>query len=110
MEPTRTDINVMPDLIRHPLTSIPASIISAMREYAVVRYDGHVFPCGAFKDGMMNFMNCQPDNVKEKRLSEIYESSGYIAKVREELARYYEDEVTEPCFGQWCRNLKNNSR
>lgn len=74
----------------------------------VVRYDGFVFPCGAFKDGMMDFMNCHPDNVKEKRLLDIYESSSYIIKVRKELTNYYEDEVTEPCFGQWCRNLKDN--
>ena len=73
-----------------------------------VRYDGFVFPCGAFKDGMMEFMNCHPDNVKEKRLLDIYESSDYVIKVRDELAKYYEDEVTEPCFGQWCRNLKDN--
>ena len=73
-----------------------------------VRYDGLVFPCGAFKDGMMEFMNYQPDNVKEKRLVDIYQSSGYVIKVREELEKYYDSEVTEPCFGQWCRNQKDN--
>lgn len=68
-----------------------------------VRYDGYVFPCGAFKDGMMEFKGCAPDNVKQKRLIEIYESSSYIAKVREGLDNYYEREVVEPCFGQYCR-------
>lgn len=68
-----------------------------------IRYDGLVFPCGAFKDGMMEFMNYQPDNVKEKRLVDIYQSSSYVIKVREELEKYYDSEVTEPCFGQWCR-------
>lgn len=75
-----------------------------------VRYDGLVFPCGAFKDGMMEFMNYQPDNVKEKRLVDIYQSSGYVIKVREELEKYYDSEVTEPCFGQWCRNQKDNNK
>lgn len=70
----------------------------------VVRYDGYVFPCGAFKDGMMAYLNCHPDNVNEKRLLDIYQSSDYIVKVRDELAKYYENEVSEPCFGQWCRN------
>ena len=69
----------------------------------VVRYDGFVFPCGAFKDGMEEYCGFKPDNVKNKRLAEIYETSAYIAKVRADLEKYYEDEVTEPCFGQYCR-------
>ena len=68
-----------------------------------VRYDGFVFPCGAFKDGMMTYEGCRPDNVNEKRLKDIYESSVYIAKVREDLAHYYGGEVTEPCYGQYYR-------
>lgn len=73
----------------------------------VVRYDGFVFPCGAFKDGMEEYRGCKPDNVKEKRLAEIYENSVYINKVRADLERYYEDEVTDPCFGQHCRSLRD---
>ena len=69
-----------------------------------VRYDGFVFPCGAFKDGMMTFKGFDPENIKEKRLTEIYRDSEYIKAVREELAKYYEGEVSEPCFGQYCRN------
>lgn len=68
-----------------------------------VRYDGFVFPCGAFKDGMMTYEGCRPDNVNEKRLKDIYESSVYIAKVREGLSHYYERGVTEPCYGQYYR-------
>lgn len=70
----------------------------------VVRYDGYVFPCGAFKDGMEEYGGCRPDNVKGKRLVAIYETSEYINKVRVDLEKYYEDEVTEPCFGQYCRS------
>lgn len=69
-----------------------------------VRYDGFVFPCGAFKDGMMMFKGFAPENIKEKSLSEIYQDSEYVKAVREELAKYYEGEVSEPCFGQYCRN------
>lgn len=68
-----------------------------------VRYDGYVFPCGAFKDGIMEYEGCKPDNVKEKSLVEIYEKSAYIAKVREGLAAYYEGDVEEPCYGQYYR-------
>lgn len=72
-----------------------------------VRYDGFVFPCGAFKDGMMTFKGFAPENIKEKCLSEIYQDSEYVKAVREELAKYYEGEVSEPCFGQYCRNQCN---
>lgn len=72
----------------------------------VVRYDGFVFPCGAFKAGMETFAGCKPDNVKQKRLAEIYKSSAYITKVREGLFEYYEGEVVEPCYGQYCRKIK----
>ena len=68
-----------------------------------IRYDGFVFPCGAFKDGIEEFDGCKPDNVKQKRLAEIYENSSYIKKVREELNAYYEGEVVEPCYGQYYR-------
>lgn len=72
-----------------------------------VRYDGYVFPCGAFKDGMEDFESSKPINVKVKRLTDIYDNSAYIVNVRKGLARYYEGEVNEPCYGQYCReNLK----
>lgn len=72
-----------------------------------VRYDGFVFPCGAFKDGVMEYEGCKPDNVKEKSLIEIYEKSAYITKVRDGLAAYYEGDVEEPCYGQYYR-MKNS--
>lgn len=72
-----------------------------------VRYDGFVFPCGAFKDVMMTFKGFAPENIKEKRLASIYRDSKYIMAVRKELEKYYEGEVSEPCFGQYCRNQCN---
>ena len=74
-----------------------------------VRYDGFVFPCGAFKDGIEEYEGYKPDNVKERRLADIYENSEYIKKVREGLDAYYEGEVVEPCYGQYYRNERNLS-
>ena len=70
-----------------------------------VRYDGYVFPCGAFKDGIEEFMGCKPDNVKEKRLIDIYSISPYFSRVREALEYYYKGNVSDPCFGQYCRKI-----
>ena len=69
-----------------------------------VRYDGYVFPCEAFKDGMMEInKGVMPENVKEKRLKNIYEESGYLKVVREGLQAYSGCEGNEYCYGQFIR-------
>lgn len=69
-----------------------------------VRYDGYVFPCEAFKDGMMEInKGVMPENVKEKRLKSIYEESGYLKVVREGLQAYSGCELNEYCYGQFIR-------
>ena len=69
-----------------------------------VRYDGFVFPCEAFKDGMMEInKDDKPENVKEKRLKNIYEESGYLKVVREGLQAYSGCEGNEYCYGQFIR-------
>ena len=69
-----------------------------------VRYDGYVFPCEAFKDGMMEInKGVMPENVKEKRLKNIYEESGYLKVVREGLEAYSGCEGNEYCYGQLIR-------
>lgn len=69
-----------------------------------VRYDGYVFPCEAFKDGMMEInKGVKPENVKEKRLKNIYEESGYLKVVREGLQAYSGCEGNEYCYGQFIR-------
>lgn len=69
-----------------------------------VRYDGYVFPCEAFKDGMMEIEDsAKPENVKEKRLKDIYEESGYLKIVREGLQAYFGCEGNEYCYGQFVR-------
>lgn len=69
-----------------------------------VRYDGYVFPCEAFKDGMMEINEgVMPENVKEKRLKNIYEESGYLKVVRDGLQVYSGCEGNEYCYGQFVR-------
>lgn len=73
-----------------------------------IRYDGFVFPCEAFKDGMMVIgKGVSSENVKEKGLKEIYEHSEYLNKVREGLKAFSESELEECCYGQYCRSLKD---
>lgn len=69
-----------------------------------VRYDGYVFPCEAFKDGMMEInKGVMPENVQEKRLKNIYEESRYLKVVREGLEAYSGCEGNEYCYGQFIR-------
>lgn len=73
-----------------------------------VRYDGYVFPCEAFKDGMMEIeKGITPDNVNEKRLKEIYSNSAYLQTVRTGLKEYADCKGDEHCYGQYCRTNKN---
>lgn len=69
-----------------------------------VRYDGFVFPCEAFKDGMMDIEGDVPRNVKNASLEEIYSSSSYLCRIRLGLAKYKESDTSEPCYGQFFRN------
>lgn len=74
-----------------------------------VRYDGYIFPCEAFKDGMMEIEEgITPENVKEKRLKDIYENSAYLQCVRKGLKAYAGCEEKELCYGQFCRKKYRN--
>ena len=74
-----------------------------------VRYDGYVFPCEAFKDGMMEIKNCvTPENVRIKRLYKIYNTSSYLLCIREGLKVYAGSEEEENCYGQYLRNNSLN--
>lgn len=69
-----------------------------------VRYDGYVFPCEAFKDGMMTIGDdLTSENVKVKSLKEIYNSSSYLQAVRKGLEEYSTCESEEHCYGQYYR-------
>jgi len=74
-----------------------------------VRYDGYVFPCEAFKDGMMEIKgNVIPENVKDRDLKDIYENSAYLRQVREGIMAYSKQNNIECCYGQFCRHEKQN--
>ena len=69
-----------------------------------VRYDGCVFPCEAFKDGMMELsQDVKADNVKNRRLIDIYEHSAYLKKVRDGLQVFSDSDCNEKCYGQFLR-------
>lgn len=71
-----------------------------------IRYDGFVFPCEAFKDGMMEIgQNIVPENVKNRSLIEIYYASAYLKKVRDGQNLFPDSEVSEFCYGQFCRRM-----
>ncbi len=73
----------------------------------IVRYDGYVFPCEAFKDGMMELENgIIPENVKENRLKDIYQQSLYLQYIRKGLNSYVGCEDNEYCYGHYFRTLK----
>ena len=73
-----------------------------------VRYDGYVFPCEAFKDGMMEIEEgVTPENVKEKSLKEIANHSSYLKAVRKGLKEYALCEGDEHCYGQYCRKKQH---
>lgn len=75
-----------------------------------VRYDGYVFPCEAFKNGMMEIgEGVSPNNVKEKNLNEIFTHSAYLQAVRSGLGDYTKCEGEEHCYGQYCRRIKTNN-
>lgn len=69
-----------------------------------VRYDGFVFPCEAFKDGMMELLQgIKADNVKNMRLIDIYEQSAYLQEVRDGLQVFSDSDCNEKCYGQYLR-------
>lgn len=87
----------------HPFTPTCATCGTGTAKLTI-RYDGYVFPCEAFKDGMMAVNSrITPDNVKEKNLKCIYENSSYLNWVREGVKKFSSYKINECCFGQYCR-------
>lgn len=69
-----------------------------------VRYDGFVFPCEAFKDGMMELSRgIKSDNVKNMPLKAIYEHSASFQAVRDGLKVFSDSDCNEKCYGQFLR-------
>lgn len=69
-----------------------------------VRYDGLVYPCEAFKNDLPEgFTRNKPENVFEKRLTDIYENSAYLHEIRERLTDFHQIKSCESCMNQYYR-------
>lgn len=67
-----------------------------------VRYDGNVYPCEAFKNGSPSCLSSfKPENVKEKRLKEIYSNSSYLNDIRNHLIEFQQVNTCETCMSQY---------
>ena len=76
-------------------------------EKLVVRYDGNVYPCEAFKNEFYcDQVQSPPDNVNRARLEVIYNSSEFLSEVRNINSAFQNLSTCETCVNQYYRNLK----
>lgn len=74
-------------------------------EKLVVRYDGNVYPCEAFKNEFScNMIHSMPDNVKHNKLRDIYTDSAFLQEVREANKVFQCLNTCETCVNQYFRN------
>lgn len=67
-----------------------------------IRYDGNVYPCEVFKDDLLNTkLGCEPDNVRENSLFDIYQNSPYLSVVRRSIEAFKKEDGDETCYGQF---------
>lgn len=86
-----------------PFSSKRAACGTGIRKLTI-RYDGFVFPCEAFKDGMMEIgQGIVPENIKDRNLVDIYHTSAYLKKVREGQKIFICGKDSEICYGQFYR-------
>lgn len=72
----------------------------------VVRYDGNVYPCEAFKNEFYcDQVQFSPDNVNETRLGVVYSSSEFLYEVRNLNAAFQNLNTCETCVNQYYREL-----
>lgn len=73
----------------------------------VIRYDGNVYPCEAFKnDQPKNIVHAAAENVETLRFVDIYHKSLYINEIRNWLESFQQVETCETCFAQYLSTLK----
>ncbi len=71
-----------------------------------IRYDGNVYPCEAFKDGMLYLSDVvNHDNVNNKHLKDIYYSSQYLDEIRSLLETFQQVDTCETCMSQYYRHF-----
>lgn len=72
----------------------------------VVRYDGNVYPCEAFKNEFYCAqVQSPPDNVNQTKLEVIYSSSNFLCEIRNLNATFQHLNTCETCVNQYYRNL-----
>ena len=74
-------------------------------EKLVVRYDGNVYPCEAFKNEFScNMIHSIPDSIKHNKLRNIYTDSAFLQEVREANKVFQGLNTCETCVNQYFRN------
>lgn len=72
----------------------------------VVRYDGNVYPCEAFKNDQPDNKEHTPaDNVRTQRIVDIYQKSEYLNEIRGWLESFQQVATCETCFAQYLTEL-----
>jgi len=68
-----------------------------------IKYDGNVFPCEVFKNDRISqcFNGSCPENIYDKSLPDIYESSPYLNIVRKFSQGFPSGGHCEACIGQY---------
>ena len=70
-----------------------------------IRYDGNVYPCEAFKnDKPSNLSTFEPDNIKYRRLKDIYNDSHFLNDIRRHLIGFQQVNTCETCMSQFYMN------
>ena len=75
----------------------------------LVRYDGNVYPCEAFKhDQFSHRTESLVENVLNMRLLDIYNHSPYLNDIRAQLSLFQNNDTCESCFAQFLSTIPNN--
>lgn len=87
-----------------PLSSNSNNGCNAGLGKLIIRYDGAVYPCEAFKyistiDGEKTV---EPDNVNFRKLKDIYNNSEFLNILRKEIKEFKVSKIECPnCYAQW---------
>ncbi len=70
-----------------------------------IRYDGNVYPCEAFKNDKPSLLSIfKPDNIKIRRLKDIYKNSPFLNDIRCHLECFQQINTCETCISQFYMN------
>lgn len=87
-----------------PLSNNTINGCNASLGKLIIRYDGAVFPCEAFKyiSTLYREKEVEPDNVNTRSLKDIYFHSEFLDILRTEIKEFKSQEIIcESCPAQW---------